>query len=141
MVFKVVKCLHFTTSNKTGASSRYPCACPQTQQLPYCGAMSEPCCIIDPQLCQIQLFIVRLVSRYPPVASDLHGCGFVHSFGEILQLQSCHSLRTQTDRQTHRHAYFGRMSHPCPMREPIENHRQFMRLNVFSSSSGSGLQG
>ena len=53
------------------------------------------------------------------------------------------SLITHTDRQTdtHRHAYFGRMSHPCPMREPIENHRQFMRLNVFSSSSGSGLQG
>jgi len=29
----------------------------------YCGAMSEPCCIIEPQLCQMQLLMVRLVSR------------------------------------------------------------------------------
>jgi hypothetical protein len=76
--------------------------------------------------------MVRLVCKKPSLSSDLHGWGFVHSLGDILHYR--HTLHT-------RHAYFGRMSHPCPMRDPMENHRQFMRLNVFSSSSGSGLQG
>lgn len=41
----------------------------------------------------------------------------------------------------HSLSYFGRRSEPCCIRVPIVSHIEFIRLKVFSNSSGSGLQG
>lgn len=37
--------------------------------------------------------------------------------------------------------YLGRISHPCPIIEPIVNHTQFSIFHIFSNSSGSWLHG
>ena len=49
---------------------------------PYCGAISEPCCMREPQLCQIILLNVRLFSSESGDGSQ--GCGLRHSYGVIL---------------------------------------------------------
>ncbi len=50
---------------------------------PYLGAMSDPCCMMDPQLCQKQLCSVSVFST--SVGSSTHGVGLSHSLRAILK--------------------------------------------------------
>ena len=49
----------------------------------YAGAMSDPCCMTEPQLCQKQLWRDRMLSS--SVGSWIQGCGGCHSKGVTLQ--------------------------------------------------------
>ena len=64
----------------------------------YLGAISDPCCMSDPQLCHKQL--CKLQSNSYSSVSSLQGCGLSHSYGESLQtyVRSSDLSRSNCDR-------------------------------------------
>ena len=61
--------------------------------------------------------------------------------GLLEQLTVCDQNSRSLQGHTHLSSYFGRISDPWHIRDPIPNQRQFFRSKNVSSSSGSLTQG